>query len=101
LARNDQVRKTIDKIKMEREKIFESLSGVNGIKVLKSDSNFLFLECCEKYYNQIVEHLQKAKISVRLLGSIDGRAGCLRVTVGTRGMNARFLRAIEMVRDHN
>lgn len=101
LARNDQVRKTIEKIKMERQKIFENVSRINGIKVFKSDSNFLFLECCEKYYDRLSEQLQKARVSVRMLGNIDGRTGCLRVTVGTREMNARFLKAIEMVRDHN
>ena len=36
-----------------------------------------------------------------MLGNIDGRAGCLRVTVGTREMNARFLKVIEIVSDHN
>jgi histidinol-phosphate aminotransferase len=101
LVRNNQVRKTIERIKREREKIFENLSRINGIKVFNSDSNFLYLECCEPYYRKIVEHLHRAKVSVRMLGNIDGRAGCLRVTVGTREMNDRFLRAIEMASDHN
>lgn len=101
LVQSNQVRKAIEKIKREREKIFENLSRINGIKVFKSDSNFLFLECCELYYQNIVKQLQRARVSVRMLGNIDGRAGCLRVTVGTREMNDRFLKAIEIVSDHN
>jgi histidinol-phosphate aminotransferase len=101
LARNDQVRKTIEKIKMEREKIFENISKINGIKVSKSDSNFLFLECCEKFYDNIAKQLQKERVAVRMFGNVEGRTGCLRVTVGTREMNERFLRAIEIVRNHN
>jgi histidinol-phosphate aminotransferase len=100
LVRSNHVRKVIERIKREREKIFEDLSKINGIKVFKSDSNFLYLECCEPYYQNIVEHLHRTRISVRMLGNIDGRAGCLRVTVGTREMNYRFLKAIEMACDH-
>jgi histidinol-phosphate aminotransferase len=94
LARHDQVRKTIEKIKIEREKIFESLCRVNNIKVFKSDSNFLFLECGE-FYAGIVNNLKRELVYVRLLGNIDGRRGCIRVTVGTREMNNRFLQAIK------
>jgi histidinol-phosphate aminotransferase len=101
LVRSNQVRKTIERIKKEREKIFENLSRINGIKVFKSDSNFLFLECHELCYKNIVEQLIRSRVSVRILGTIDGRAGCLRVTVGTREMNARFLEAIEKASDHN
>jgi histidinol-phosphate aminotransferase len=101
LVRSNHVRKAIEKVKREREKIFEDLSRIVGVKVFKSDSNFLYLESCEPYYQSMVEHLHSARISVRMLGNIDGRAGCLRVTVGTREMNDRFLNAIETACDHN
>ncbi len=101
LARKNQVRKTIEKIKMERDKISAYLSRINGIKVSKSESNFLFLECCEKYYNRIINQLEEARVSVRILGNIDGRSGCMRVTIGTREMNSKFLNAINIVRDQH
>ena len=101
LARNNRVRKTIEIIKMERERIFENLSKVNGTKVFKSDSNFIFLECCEKYYKQLMKQFEEERVSVRMLGNVDGRRGCLRVTVGTREMNSRFLKSVEMATDHN
>src|SRR5688572_28878072 len=72
LARNNRVRKTIKIIKMERERIFENLSKVNGTKVFKSDSNFIFLECCEKYYKQLMKQFEVEKVSVRMLGNVDG-----------------------------
>jgi histidinol-phosphate aminotransferase len=101
LARSNHVIKAIERIRREREKIYEDLSRINGIKVFKSDSNFLYLECSESYYQKLVEYLHRARVSVRMLGNIDGRAGCLRVTVGTREMNDRFLKAIEMANNHN
>jgi histidinol-phosphate aminotransferase len=101
LVRSNHVRRAIERVKRERERIFEDLSRINGIKAFKSDSNFLYLECREPYYQNIVEHLHRARVSVRMLGNIDGRAGCLRITVGTREMNDRFLKAIEMACDLN
>ena len=97
LARRDQVRKTIEKVKSEREKIFDRLSRVNGVKVFKSDSNFVFVECGEQMYPEIAKKLKQEQVFVRLLGNINGRIGCIRVTVGTREMNNRFLEAIETV----
>jgi histidinol-phosphate aminotransferase len=101
LVRSNHVRRAIERVKRERERIFEDLSRINGIKAFKSDSNFLYLECREPYYQNIVEHLHRARISVRMLDNIDVRAGCLRITVGTREMNDRFLKAIEMACDLN
>lgn len=95
LARFDQVRKTIERVKMEREKIFEILSNISNIRVYKSDSNFVFVECGEQLYSEITRKLKHELVYVRLLGNIDGRLGCIRVTVGTREMNNRFLEAIE------
>ena len=95
LARYDRVRKTIERVKIEREKIFESLSNICNIKPYRSDSNFVFVECGEQLYSEIIKKLKHELVYVRLLGNIDGRLGCIRVTVGTREMNNRFLEAIE------
>jgi histidinol-phosphate aminotransferase len=95
LARYNQVRKTIERVKIEREKIFESLSNISNIKPYRSDSNFVFVECGEQLYSEIIKKLKQELVYVRLLGNIDGRLGCIRVTVGTREMNNRFLEAIE------
>src|ERR671921_1725358 len=51
LARYNQVRKTIERVKIEREKIFESLSNISNIKPYRSDSNFVFVECGEQLYS--------------------------------------------------
>ena len=95
LSRNDQVRKTIERVKIEREKLFESLSNISNIKTYRSDSNFVFVECGKQLYSEIIKKLKHELVYVRLLGNIDGRLGCIRVTVGTREMNNRFLEAIE------
>ena len=48
-----------------------------------------------------MKQFEEERVSVRMLGNVDGRRGCLRVTVGTREMNSRFLKSAEMATDHN
>jgi histidinol-phosphate aminotransferase len=55
----------------------------------------VFVECGGQLYSEITRKLKHELVYVRLLGNIDGRLGCIRVTVGTREMNNRFLKAIE------
>jgi histidinol-phosphate aminotransferase len=43
-----------------------------------------------RIYNALIEQ----GISIRKLGKIGKHKGCLRVTVGTREMNSKFLLAI-------
>ena len=44
--------------------------------------------------NECIQHLQNKEFSIRKLGKIGNHEGCLRVTVGTKEMNSKFLLAI-------
>jgi histidinol-phosphate aminotransferase len=81
-------------IKTERKRVFDQLIKFNGIKVFRSDANFIFFESYEKY-NAILKSLQNAKLVVKAFGNIDDRKGCIRVTIGTKSMNNRFLKSVE------
>jgi histidinol-phosphate aminotransferase len=74
--------------------MFEHLHKMNGIKAFKSNANFIFFQSYDKDYT-IMQQLKKENLSVKALGSIEGRNGCFRVTVGTNEMNDRFLRSLE------
>jgi histidinol-phosphate aminotransferase len=95
LARSDYVKETIEAIKRERERMLKHLHKMDGIKAFKSNANFIFFQSYDKDYT-IMEQLKKENLSVKALGSIGGRNGCFRVTVGTREMNDRFLRSLEI-----
>ncbi|MFB5608073.1 MAG: histidinol-phosphate transaminase, partial [Candidatus Nitrosomaritimum yanchengensis] len=45
-------------------------------------------------YQRIYTALSEQGISIRKLGKIGNHEGCLRVTIGTKEMNSRFLLAI-------
>ncbi|AIC16616.1 histidinol-phosphate transaminase [Nitrososphaera viennensis] len=94
LERADFVKKTIEGVKGERKRVFERLAEIKGIRVFRSDANFLFVET-GKSYSAIARALEKEGIVVKLLGNVSGHAGCMRVTIGTQEMNDRFLKCVE------
>ena len=94
LSQSSYIKQTIKMIKAERKRVFDQLVRFNGIKVFQSDANFIFLESYEKY-NTILKSLKKAKLLVKAFGDIDDRRGCIRVTIGTKNMNNKFLKSIE------
>jgi histidinol-phosphate aminotransferase len=94
LSQSSYIKQTIKMIKAERKRVFDELARLNGIKVFRSNANFIFLESYEKY-NTILKSLKKAKLVVKAFGDIDDRKGCMRITIGTENMNNKLLRAIE------
>ena len=80
-------------IKLERKRIIENLRKYDQFEVFDSEANFVLFdvgEADERVYTALVEQ----GISVRKLGTIGSHKGCLRVTVGTKDMNSKFLLAI-------
>lgn len=87
------VKSTIEGVKAERRRVSERLAAAKGIRVFRSDANFLFIEA-GKNYPAMAKALEKQGIIVKLLGNISGHAGCMRVTIGTKEMNDRFLECV-------
>lgn len=94
LARADHVRQTIRAVRGERDRIFARLSKLDGIKTFQSDANFLFIEA-GRNYRAISTALRSNGIVVKMLGNVAGHRGCMRVTIGTREMNDKFLQCVE------
>ena len=94
LARSHQVKKTIDMIRKERERVVERLSRITRIRTFRSDSNFVFVEAGSSY-GSISKELATAGIVVKLIGNVSGHRGCMRVTIGTAEVNDKFLQAVE------
>lgn len=94
LARADHIRQTVNAVRNERGRVLAKLAKVDSIKVFPSDANFLFIEA-GKNYQRISKVLKSSGVVVKELGSIAGHRGCMRVTIGTREMNDKFLQCIE------
>lgn len=93
LRRSDQIREAAKAVKSERARIIEALRRHDAFDVFDSDANFVLFDV-KGAYKRVHAALAEQGISVRRLGRVAGRQGCLRVSVGTREMNSRFLIAI-------
>ena len=80
-------------IKIERRNLYEQMKGIKGIDVYPSEANFILFRTKnpDSVYKKL---LQKGVLVRNMKGVVDG---CLRVTVGTRGENLTFLRALKHV----
>ncbi len=80
-------------IKKERKRIIENLRKREAFEVFDSKANFVLFDAKgadRRIYTALIEQ----GISIRKLGKIGTQKGCLRVTVGTKEMNSKFLLAI-------
>lgn len=86
----DPVQKQIDSILDERVRLMDELEKIGSLTVFPSDSNF-FLFRTEQSADKIFSYLMDNGVLVRNLSSHPRLNNCLRVTVGTRDENDRFL----------
>jgi len=61
--------------------------------VFDSNANFVLFDA-EDLDDRVYNVLAEQGISIRKLGKLGKYEGCLRVTVGTKEMNSKFLLAI-------
>ena len=93
LQKSKQVEDALQLIKKERKKIIENLRRYDTFDVFDSKANFVLFDAKgvdKRVYTALIEQ----GISIRKLGKIGKHVGCLRVTVGTKEMNSKFLLAI-------
>lgn len=93
LQKSKQVLETINAIKSERSRIIKKLRESGAFDVFDSKANFVLFDARgadKRIYTALLEQ----GISIRKLGKIGRHEGCLRVTVGTKDMNSKFLLAI-------
>ena len=80
-------------IKIERQRIIETLKKFDTFEVFDSQANFVLFDA-HSSYKRVYSALTEQGISIRKLGKIGKHEGCLRVTIGTKEMNSKFLLAI-------
>ena len=77
-------------IKAERQRIIETLQKFDAFEVFDSKANFVLFDA-HSSYKRVYSALSEQGISIRKLGKIGNHDGCLRVTIGTKEMNSKFL----------
>ena len=93
LRRSRQVREVADLVRRERARVIRELRAHAAFDVFDSSANFVMFDAGGAH-RRVHAALAEQGISIRRLGRIGSREGCLRVTIGTREMNSRFLLAV-------
>jgi len=93
LQKSKQISSIFSLIKKERERVIKNLRGYDIFEVFDSKANYVLFDAKgsdSRVYNALAEQ----GISIRKLGKLGKHKGCLRVTIGTKEMNSKFLLAI-------
>ncbi|PIW32817.1 MAG: histidinol-phosphate transaminase [Nitrosopumilales archaeon CG15_BIG_FIL_POST_REV_8_21_14_020_37_12] len=93
LEKSGQIQESVNIIKQERNRIIENLRKYDAFEVFDSKANFVLFDA-HGAYQRVYTALIEQGISIRKLGKVGNHEGCLRVTVGTKEMNSKFLLAI-------
>ena len=93
LEKSNLMKDTATNIKIERNRIIETLRKYDTFEVFDSKANFVLFDA-HGAYKRIYSALAEQGILIRKLGKIGNHEGCLRVTIGTKEMNSKFLLAI-------
>jgi histidinol-phosphate aminotransferase len=92
LARQDWVDEKVGYIVRERERLFQELGKLSGVRPYPSQANFILFRVPDA--KRAFEGLLKKGILVRDVSHYPLLADCLRVTVGLEGENNAFLKAL-------
>ena len=93
LEKSNLMKDAVCSIKLERKRIIDALGKYDAFEVFDSKANFVLFDA-KGSYKRIYSALAEQGIMIRKLGKIGSHNGCLRVTVGTKDMNSKFLLAI-------
>jgi len=87
----------VEDVVKERDRLLSKLAKIEGVAPYPSETNFiLFKITCDKLSSSIVtEALRRRGVFVKDFGSNPLLNNCIRVTVGPRKINERFLDALE------
>jgi len=96
LGFSDEMRARVAATVEERTRVAAALGGL-ALEVWPSDANFLLFRAEPRDGSTLWQDLLDRSVLVRDVSGFTGLEGCLRVTIGTRSENDRFLAALREV----
>ncbi|MBL8898893.1 MAG: histidinol-phosphate transaminase [Planctomycetes bacterium] len=92
LRQPELLRRTVEQIIQERERVLARMSTIPGVVPRPSMSNFVLFEVLE--HEKVYRRLHRLGITVRDVSGYDELKSSLRVTIGTPEENEAFLNAL-------
>jgi histidinol-phosphate aminotransferase len=85
----------VSRIRAERERLYQVLDDMPGVRVWPSEANFILFQLQQTDARRVYDALYAAGVLVKNLEGASGvPPNCLRVTVGTEDENTSFLQAL-------
>lgn len=91
----EEIKKQVQIIKNEREKMLNELNKIEGIKVFPSDANFILVRV--KNGDLIHQKLIKEGILVRNMSHLPMMENCLRISIGKPEENKIFIETFKKI----
>ena len=96
LGRMNVINEAVEKVKIQRSVLIETLNEFDGVRAFDSETNFVLFQTAKSSETVYKELLNKGVI-VRNIGQVLSYRNCLRVTVAPQPMMDRFLKALKEV----
>jgi len=91
----DYIQQKKEKLKQERTHFFKQLQNIKGIQVYPSVTSFFLLRLHDVPAKTVVEQLKQDDILISDRSDEPLLDNCIRVSLGTRLMNTKFIEGIE------
>ena len=91
----DQVKASVEKVKMERNRLIKEMANIPHVVPYSSEANFIFFKTT-KLSRRVRDTLAQKAILVRCFDSPELK-NHLRMTIGTREMNEKFLKSLKEI----
>jgi histidinol-phosphate aminotransferase len=87
----------IDLVVNEREWLIKNLKQIDGVKPYPSVANFILFKVTKDNFTstEVAERMENLNVLIKDRGHLPLLENCIRVTVGTRNMNAAFISALK------
>lgn len=82
-------------IRIDRQRLIESLNGMRGVEAFPSEANFVFFRTPVGRADEIFKAIKHQGVLIKNLSDHGMLKDCLRVTVGKPEENERFLQALK------
>ena len=93
IQKSNSINGVVETVKNERQRVIQNLRKFNAFEVFDSKGNFVMFDA-RGADKRVYTALKEQGISIRKLGKVATHKGCLRVSIGSREMNSKFLLAI-------
>ena len=88
----------LDLVVKEREWVMKKLQQIEGVDPYPSDANFILFKVTKDNLSssELTNRIENKNVLIKDRGHLPLLENCIRVTVGTRDMNKKFVSALEL-----